>query len=234
MPKYGQYCPVAQALELIGDRWTLLIIRDMLTGTAHFNDMLRGLPGLSRALLSRRLQQLQDAGIIEKRETDKGRQSTEYVLTEAGFELQGVINALLVWGTKWSFADPRPEDLDPLLLMWWMRGRVNIDNLPEERITIQFDFYAPKCDSYWLVLSKQDVVICMTDPGFDINLVVCANLHTFFKIWLGQLDYNQAIQSHDVRVDGIPRFQRAFPDWFMWSAAASYVRQVRLSRSETV
>src|SRR5215203_3025233 len=117
MSKYGQYCPVAQSLELIGDRWTLLIIRDMLTGTTHFNDLERGLPGISRALLSKRLRQLELSGVIEKRLNSSGRERTEYHLTQAGNELQAVIGALLTWGATWAFGDPSPEQLNSVLLM---------------------------------------------------------------------------------------------------------------------
>lgn len=227
MSTYGQYCPIAQALDIIGDRWTLLIVRDMLTGTQHFNDMQRGLPGLSRALLSKRLQQLQDAGIIEKHLRDAGRRTTEYRLTDAGKELQDVINALLMWGAKWSFGDPNPEDLDPLLLMWWMRGRVDKAQIPDDRITIQFNFYAPKTDSYWLVISKDDVVICVTDPGFEINVMVKANLKSFFKVWLGRMSYQEALQAGDIVVDALPRLEQAFPDWFKWSPASSVVASIQ-------
>ena len=227
MSKYGQYCPVAQALEIIGDKWTLLIIRDMLTGTRHFNDMLRGLPRLSRSLLTKRLRQLQASGIIEKLESQSSGYSTEYVLTQSGIELQNVINSLLVWGTAWSFNEPRAEDLDPLLLMWWMRRRINIDKLPDARITIEFDFYDPKCDPYWLVLNQEDIAVCVTEPGFEICLIVRANLKSFFKVWLGVHSYKDAKQKNEIILQGLPRFQRAFPDWFAWSPAASYIHNHR-------
>ncbi|NDJ76474.1 MAG: helix-turn-helix transcriptional regulator, partial [Chloroflexi bacterium] len=140
MSTYGQYCPVAQALDVLGDRWTLLIIRDMMTGTRHFNDLKRGLPGISTGLLSKRLRQLQQAGIIEKRTTAAGRQTTAYHLTQAGHDLQPVIHALLVWGVDWAFGDPTLEQMDPLLLMWWMHDRVDHAHLPDHRVVIQFDF----------------------------------------------------------------------------------------------
>lgn len=128
MTKYGQYCPMAQALELIGDRWTLLVIRDLLTGTRHFNDLERGLPGISRALLARRLRQLQDARLVEKRLNNTGRRTTEYHLTQAGNELQEVVGALLTWGAVWAFGDPTYEQLDPVLLMWWMHNSLSRSN----------------------------------------------------------------------------------------------------------
>lgn len=226
MAKYGQYCPVAQALDILGDRWTLLIIRDMLTGTKYFNDLHRGLPGLSRALLSKRLQHLQKTGIIEKQiNEDTTQHTTEYNLTEAGIDLQAIINSLLVWGTKWSFDEPTQEQLDPLLLMWWMRGRVHQEALPDERITIQFNFYNPKSDTYWLVLSKEDTVICVTDPGFDIQVVVTANLKSFFKVWLGRCSYHRAIEAEEIIIDAVPSWQNAFPTWFAWSPVAEFISQ---------
>jgi DNA-binding HxlR family transcriptional regulator len=224
MTNYGQYCPVAQALEILGDRWTLLIIRDMLTGTTHFNDMRRGLPGISRALLTKRLQQLQDGGVIEKRIHESGRKTTEYRLTQAGMELENVIAALLTWGATWAFGDPRMDQLDPLLLMWWMHDRVHVDRLPEDRVVIQFNFHGAKTETYWLVLAKQDVTVCLTDPGYEINIFVAADLATYFKLWLGRLTYTEAVSDYDIRVEASPRLLRAFPDWFAWSVAAPVVR----------
>lgn len=230
MSKYGQYCPVAQALEILGERWTLLIIRDMLTGTRYFNDLERGLPGLSRALLAKRLRQLQQAGLVEKRFNDEGRNTTEYHLTQPGQELEAVIGALLVWGSAWAFGDPSEEQLDPLLLMWWLRNRVNVECLPEDRITVQFDFHGAKSETYWLVLARGDVNLCLTDPGYEINVLVTSDLAVFFKLWLGRIDYQEATRHHDVRVEGIPRLVRAFPDWFAWSPAAPSVRAARMAQ----
>lgn len=228
MYKYGQYCPVAQALELIGDRWTLLIIRDMLTGTTHFNDLIRGLPGISRALLAKRLKQLEDAGIVEKRVHDSGRQTTAYHLTQSGQALNGVITSLMLWGADWAFDEPSMEQLDPLLMLWWIHNRVRTENLPPERVTIQFDFYGAKTETYWLVLSTKDATICVTDPGYEINVLVTADLATFFKVWLGRIDYSEAVDNADVLVEGIPRLARSFPDWFAWSPASPAVRAARI------
>ncbi len=230
MTHYGQYCPVAQALEIVGDRWTLLIVRDLLTGTTHFNDLERGLPGISRALLARRLKLLQEAGIIEKRLNASGRQTTEYHLTQAGQDLYGVIDALLSWGAMWAFGDPLPEHLDPVLLMWWMRGRVNMDKLPPQRVVVQYNFQGAKYETFWLVLTQADVTLCLTDPGYEIDLWVTANLSVFFRLWLGRIEYGEALREYGVTVEGVPRLVRAFPDWFAWSAAADTVRATRARR----
>ena len=233
MTKYGQYCPIAQALELLGDRWTLLIIRDMLTGTRHFNDLERGLPGISRSLLATRLRQLQTAGVIEKQVNPTGRQTTEYHLTQAGREINGIINALLIWGVDWAFDDPSPEQLDPLLLLWWMHDRVAVDQLPPGRTVIQFDFHGAAKDTYWLLLSADDVTLCQTDPGYEVNVWVNADLAAFFKLWLGRIDYHEALNSDSIQIDGLPRLVRAFPTWFTWSLAAPAVRAARLKREES-
>ena len=218
MAKYGQFCPVARSLEILGDRWTLLIIRDMLIGVTHFNELERGLPGISRGLLARRLKQLQHAGVIEKRE-GSGRGSTEYHLTEAGRDLEGTIFSLMSWGEAWAFADPTPEELDPVLLMWWLRADVRRDQLPLSRIVVEYDFRVKGKGSFWLVLTSSDVTLCLTDPGFGVDVLVTASLTAFYKLWWGRISYDQAIHDYGVMVEGTPNLVRAFPDWFAWSAA---------------
>ncbi|MEO8395719.1 MAG: helix-turn-helix domain-containing protein, partial [Chloroflexota bacterium] len=214
MSKYGQFCPVAKALEILGDRWTLLIVRDFLTGTSHFNDLERGLPGISRALLSSRLQLLQQAGIIEKRLNVSGRKTTEYLLTQAGQELMNVIGSLMVWGETWAFGEPTPEELDPILLMWRLRKQVNVAQLPEYRVVVQFDFHGAETVSFWLILTTGDVTLCLTDPGYEINVLVTADLAAFFKLHAGRISYQEALNDYDINVEAIPGLMRAFPGWF--------------------
>jgi DNA-binding HxlR family transcriptional regulator len=229
MNKYGQYCPIAMATEILGDRWTLLIVRDLLTGVSHFNDLERGLPGISRGLLSNRLRRLQNAGVLEKHSHGKGRK-TEYTLTPAGRELQSVVNALLVWGARWAFDEPTDEQLDPILLMWWMRNRVNRDQLNADRVVVQFDFLHQKRETYWLILTPRDVSVCLTYPGYETDVLVTAELAVFFQVWMGRISYRQALKMDAVRVDAIPALARAFPTWFAWSLAAPAVRAAAADR----
>lgn len=224
MHKYGQYCPVARAVEILGDRWTLLIVRDLLTGTRHFNNLWRGLPGISKALLADRLRRLQDEGVIEKRQLSNGRQTTEYRLTPAGEELQAVMYALLTWGARWSFGEPDPEELDPILLLWWIRDRVHTDHLPTERVVVEFDFRGADEGYYWLVLTENDVSVCLQHPGYEVDVVVHADLAAFFQVWLGRLSYADALRTRQVNIDALPALARDFPNWFAWSAAAATVR----------
>ena len=223
MYKYGQYCPIAQAIEIVGDRWTLLIIRDLLTGTCHFNDLERGLPGISRGLLAERLRRLQMMGVVEK--MVYGRQRTRYQLTEAGKALQSVIEALLVWGARWAFREPAVDELDPILLLWWMKDRVRVANLPDQRTVIQFDFTGAVVETYWLMLTQKDVSVCLTHPGFDVNVLVTADIATLYQAWMGRLDWDTAVHQGQIEIDAIPSLARTFPDWFAYSLAAPAVRQ---------
>lgn len=216
---YGQYCPLAHALEVLGDRWTLLIIRDLMKGIRHFNDLERGLPGISRGLLAKRLKHLEKAGILEKRLTS-GRRSTEYHLTEAGQALEGVVHAIWQWGREWVFGDPSLEELSSPLMMWRLHKEVDTGALPEERVVVQFSFYGAERSSYWLVLNPDDVTLCLTDPGFEINVMVTADLAAFFKVWAEHISYQEVLESDQVRVEGPPHLLRAFPRWFPWGRAS--------------
>ncbi|WP_420645113.1 winged helix-turn-helix transcriptional regulator [Candidatus Leptofilum sp.] len=232
MYKYGQYCPIAKAVEILGDRWTLLIVRDLLTGTRHFNNLERGLPGISRGLLAERLRRLQRMGLVEKVAVANGRQRTAYYLTEAGQELHTVIDSLLVWGARWAFEEPEENELDPVLLMWWMRGRVRRETLPAGQTVVRFDFEGAKYETFWLLLKREDVSICLTDPGFDLDVLVTADLSAFFQIWLGRLTFAEAQRAKLVQVDGIPTLVEALPTWFSYSLASPAVRAAQKSQND--
>ncbi len=226
MYKYGQYCPIAKAVEILGDRWTLLIVRDLLIGTCHFNDLERGLPGISRGLLAERLRRLQRMGVVEKVDLGNNRQRTAYYLTESGRELQTVINSLLNWGARWAFNEPEANELDPVLLVWWMRGRIRTDNLPQDRVVVQLDFKGAADERFWLVLTKDDVSICLTDPGFELDILVTSDLSTFYQIWLGRISYFEAQKDGLVKIDATPALADALPTWFLYSHTAATVQAV--------
>lgn len=223
MQGYGQYCPVAKATELLADRWTPLIIRDLLYGGCHFNELERGLPGISRSLLVQRLRRLERSGVVERRAALRGR-AIEYRLTPAGQELRRFIDALGDWGARWAFGEPREDDLDPALLLWWMRRRLHRDRLPPQRVVIQFDFYGARQGSYWLVIEPRDVSICLQHPGFEIDLLVTADILTFYRVWFGWLALEAALASGRVRIEGLPALARAFPTWLAWSPYGETVR----------
>jgi DNA-binding HxlR family transcriptional regulator len=225
MHSYGQYCPVSKAAEVLGDRWTLLIVRDLICLQArHFNDLVRGLPGISRSLLSQRLRQLERMGIIERHAGGKGR-ATEYYLTQAGQELEQVIDALLEWGAQWAFGEPDQAEMDPVLLLWWMRQGTQLDRLPSQRVVLQFDFHGERSGNYWLLLEQSDVSVCLQHPGFDIDLLVTADIAAFYQVWLGRISFAESLGHGWVQLDGVPALVRAFPTWFALSPAAEAVRR---------
>jgi DNA-binding HxlR family transcriptional regulator len=218
MRTYAQYCPVVRAVEVLGDRWTLLIVRDMLIGATRFNEMSRGLPGLSRALLSRRLRQLVNAGLV--RRTDDG-----YALTPAGEDLRPLVFGLADWGARHAFGDPRPEELDPELLMWWMHGRIDTSALTH-RAVVQVDI-ADRRRQYWLVLEPGDASVCYTDPGFEIDAVLAADLATLYRMWEGEIEFRQALRTGEIDLTGARWIVRGFPDGLQLSEVAPIVRAAR-------
>jgi DNA-binding HxlR family transcriptional regulator len=223
MYHYGQYCPVARASEILADRWTPLIVRELLAGVHRFNELDRGLPGISRALLVERLRRLERMGVVTRHAASDGRAS-EYRLTRAGQQLQRVIDVLGGWGARWAFGDPRPSELDPIVLLWWMRRRVRRRELPARRVVIELDFSGARSGRYWLVLERTDVSVCLQHPKFEIDLRLVADLETFYRVWLGRLPLAEALRKRLVRLEGLPAVARSFPRWFAWSPMARVVR----------
>ena len=228
MPEYHQYCPVARASEVFADRWTPLIVREMILGSRHFNEIRRGLPGISRSLLVSRLRNLEDAGVVERRA--QGRPNlTEYLLTEAGLHLKDVVEHLGAWGAKWAFGEPRADELDPALLLWKIHQRIDRTQLPRGRTVVQFDLAGRKGRRLWLILEPREVSVCLKPPGFDPDLILRADLSLLYQVWLGRLDYDLAVRRGGIVVEGPRELSRALPRWFMWSPMARFVRADRES-----
>ena len=223
MDSYGQYCPIAKAAEIFADRWTPLIVREMLYGVCRFNELERGLPGIPRSLLAQRLRRLEQARVIERSAAPNGR-ATEYHLTQAGQQLEAVVDVLGTWGAQWAFGEPEPDELDPLLLLWFMRRRVNFHLLPPRRIVVQFDFRGERTGSFWLVMEPTDVSLCLQHPGFEIDLLVTADIAALYRVWFGRLTFAEAQRDGLIELDGTTPLVRAFPGWFTLSPFASAVR----------
>jgi len=224
MQKYNQYCPVSRASEILGDRWTLMIVREMILGSHRFNEIERGLPGISRSLLVSRLRYLEDASVVERLPRGDSKLA-EYHLTQAGRDLKPVIEALGAWGVQCAFGEPTVEELDPALLVWKIHQRINRELLPERRTVVEFDFTGPRPHRAWLVMQRSEVSVCVTPPGFDSDLVVRADLAFFYRLWLGYVEYDAAIRAGSVVVDGAPAIARDFPRWLMWSPMSRFVRE---------
>src|SRR5256885_14217956 len=171
MADYGQFCPVALGAEIFAERWTPLILRELLMGGRRFSDIQRGVPRMSRNLLTQRLHSLRSSGIIEQLPADGGH-GFEYRLTTAGRELSTVIDALGTWGYRWASKDLTAKDLDPDFLMWSLRRLVRVDALPEERVVLLFRFRGYDDRMFWLVLQRPEVDLCLFDPGYEVNLEI--------------------------------------------------------------
>ena len=217
MRGYGQFCPVAQAAEVITERWTPLVIRELLAGSRRFNDIQRGVPLMSSALLSKRLKVLELCGVIERRSVAGG--GHEYRLTQAGEELRPWVELMGVWGQRWVRRPVTPEEADPALLMWDMRRSINVERLPDERVVVRFDLRgAPKGKrSWWLVLDRPEPDLCLSDPGFGVDLTVKTDAVTMASVWVGDLDLAGAIRSRLIVLKGPSHLRRAFPSWLSLS-----------------
>jgi DNA-binding HxlR family transcriptional regulator len=218
MSTYGQFCPVAKAMEVLDERWTLLVVRELLYGSTHFNELRRGVPKMSPALLSKRLRSLERAGVIERRE-DGGR--TSYHLTPSGKELSGIVTALGEWGVRW-IGQLGEQDLDPHLLMWDMRRKVPVDAWPRQRTVLAFRFadVEPKVARWWLVVHGGEVDVCDYDPGFEATATVQTDLSSLVAVWRGDRSWEQLLQSGGVDVDGPTAVRRSLPAWLGQSESA--------------
>jgi DNA-binding HxlR family transcriptional regulator len=218
---YGQFCPVAVASEIFAERWTPVILRELVLGSRRFNDIQRGVPRISRALLVKRLRELAAHGVIVSA-------AGEYRLTEAGQELGEVVVHLGTWGARWT-VPVRRDRLDAKLLMWDMRRRIALERLPEKRVVVRFDFRgvpaghkAPK--TYWLVLERREVDLCILEPGFEVHVYVDADLAALSRVWLGEIPIRQAMREGGVNLHGERQAVRDFPSWLLLSTLAAVPR----------
>src|SRR5262245_9476025 len=229
MWKYGQYCPIARATEILADRWTLLIVRELLDGVHHFNELDRSLPGVSRALLVERLRRLEQTGIVARR-THPTRH-VEYHLTRAGRDLQRIIDVLGGWGARWAFGGPHPRERDPVLLLWWRRRHVHRERRPDQRVVVEFEFRGGRSGTYWLIFSPGDVSLCLQHPRFDIDVRVRADIAALYRVWLGRDGFAEAVARGQIRLVGAPGLVRGFARWFAWSPMLKTVRSAGTQRA---
>lgn len=213
---YGQYCPITRALDLLGERWTLLVVRDLLVGTTRFNELARGLPGLSRSLLSLRLRQLERAGVVE-------RVDGEYFLTAAGRELEPIVFGLGRWGARWTFGAPRPEELDAALLVWWMHTRLDTSGLPGKRQVFHVRFSDDE-RRFWIVVEPSGPSVCHVDPGFETDVTIVSDVASLYQVWLGRLPLGEAVRSGRLSFEGPSALTRRMPSVLRLSPMAEAVR----------
>ncbi len=217
MKTFGQFCPLAQAAQLLCERWTLLVVRELVAGSTRFSDLQRGVPLMSPTLLSARLKQLTAAGVVA-RTGNKGKYS--YELTEAGRELTPVVQMLGAWGHRWVQTSLVVEDLDASLLMWDMRRSVNPDAFPEHRVVVQFEYADASrgAEDWWLVSDKGEIELCLNEPGGDVDIVIKSPLATMTAVWTCQMNFADAVKKGEIEVFGDNKLVAKLPDWLQASA----------------
>lgn len=211
MPIKDEYCPVAKSVEILGDRWCLLLIREMLRGVRRFNEMERAVPGISRSVLAQRLRHLERTGIVERRADGR---STEYVLTDKGVQLVPVVASLNQWGVQWVVPEARATPMDADGLMAWIGRHVMLDELPERRVVIRFDLRGAPRRHYWVVVQRGESSVCPEHPGFTEDIIVASDAPTLYRVFLGETSFATARARDSMRVDGLPALVRQMPRWF--------------------
>jgi DNA-binding HxlR family transcriptional regulator len=209
---YGQFCPIAKATEILGERWSLLVIRELLIGSTRFNDIARGLPAMSRTMLSTRLKQLERVGLVE-------RLDAEYHLTPAGQALRPIVFALGEWCVDWLLEEPATDELDPDVVMWWGHGRLDTSVLPDRRVVLQFDL-TDHPNRYWIVVEDVGSSVCFTDPGYEVDAVVTTDVTTLHRMWQYKESVTDACRDGRVSFAGPPAITRRLPTVLTLSPAA--------------
>lgn len=216
MKSYGEYCPIAMGAEVLGDRWTPLVLRELICGSERFSDISRGIPRMSRTLLAQRLKQMERVGIVER------RPGPTYHLTASGRDLEAVVFGLGDWAMQWLFGDPAKEHFDGAHLLWRVRQRIVTEELPPRRVVLRFDFPgAHRGRTIWLLLDPTGSSVCERDEGFDVDLHVTADIEEFMRIWAGRSTWAAATAAGKLRLEGRRDLVRAFPRWFALSPFAT-------------
>lgn len=213
---YRQFCPVAMAAEILCTRWTVVLLREFIAGSTRFNELRRGVPRMSPALLSQRLKELEVAGIIARVSSDSDRGVFEYRLTAAGRELGPIVEAFGIWGQRRIEADLSLQYLDVQLLMWDMRRNLNTTPMPAHRSVVQFAY--PELSAaqrlWWLIVDPlEGVDLCSIDPGFDVDLYVSVDLRTMTAIWMGLDTVRSAVASQRMMLTGNRKLAAAMQGW---------------------
>lgn len=211
--KYGQFCPIAKALEILGERWTLLIVRELLMGATRFNELQRGLNLISPTILTKRLNELGDAGVIIRKKIP-GQKGYEYFLTEMGQELIPVVKTIGEWGMRWARGKMDDSELDLELLMLYLQRSVLPDKLPGNETVIRFKFTdIDKFNDWWLVVTDNNVDVCVRDPGKDVDVYFTTDLRTMIELWMGDIPYKSTINAGRLKLVGPSVLTRDVRSW---------------------
>jgi DNA-binding HxlR family transcriptional regulator len=245
MSGYNQFCPVARACEVLTDRWTPLVLRELLLGSHHFNELRKGVPLMSRSLLATRLRQLEDAGVVQSEPKANGR-GRAYYLTPAGEQARAIIDQLAVWGDQWLKSPLQPSDMDVNLLMWDVHRCLEVQDLGRRQVVVKFIFRnLPRAQrqmaTWWLIVTRDQVDLCITNPGHDVAVTLRADLPTFMQFWVGRAAWNESLKRGLFEVEGSRDDASAFAEWlgarpplgfrFPWYKSRSLLRAAEQSQS---
>lgn len=229
MKGYGDFCPVSTAAALVAERWTLLVVRELLMGSRHFNQLRRGLPRMSPTLLSRRLTFLQEQGVVVREEGEDGS-GWVYGLTEAGRELFPLVEAMGHWGKRWVATSLKRIDIDVRLMMWSMHREFNLAGLPAPRVVLKIDLVdgGRGNSHFWLILERNGGLpeLCVQDPGHELDAILTIDVVTLAKVYSGDIAFEQARIGGRLRVQGPAALTRSMPNWFARSLFAGTARNV--------
>lgn len=226
---YNQFCPVAMAAEILGSRWTLVLLRELVVGSTRFNELRRGVPRMSPALLSKRLKDLETAGIVTRSQVTGEPDLFEYRLTDAGRDLKPVIEAVGTWGQRWIETEASLENLDPNLLMWDMRRNIDPSPMPARRNVIQviFSGLQEAERNWWLIVQPgQEVDLCSVDPGFDVDLYLSTDVRTMTEIWMGYTAIARAKEQGRLIITGDRQLEAEVGSWLRLSPFAKVEKLV--------
>ena len=230
MTKYGQFCPIAKSSEILGDTWSILIVRELLLGSTRFSQLQKGLPKISPTILTKRLKELEASGVVIKRK-QTAQKGHEYRLTPSGRELSTVVEALAVWGMRWARDEMEPDDLDATFLMFDIERNLVTNELPDGENVICFQFPdLTDFSAWWVVCEGANTDLCYQDPGKDVSAYVTANSVDMIKVWMGDLPLSQALREDRVTLLGEPLICDRFRKWFPLSSAAAVPRPTQTER----
>ena len=213
MTSYGQFCPVAKASELLAERWTLLILRELLLGSHRFGEFQRALSRISPSLLTKRLKQLESAGIVI-RKAQAGRKGLDYFLTPAGKELAPIVEHLAIWGMRWARGQLSDDELDVEFLMWDIQRRLDKNMLPDGETVLCFIFNdLVSFKNWWLIVTNSEVDVCTENPGKDVDLYINTTLRNLVEIWEGDIEIKAAQKQKLIKTQGNKRLANTMSDW---------------------
>lgn len=219
MKAYGQFCPLAQAAQLLCERWTLLVVRELIAGSTRFSELQKGVPLMSPTLLSARLKQLSEAGVIERR----GKVgSYQYELTRAGHELRPIVEMVGAWGHRWARSNLSRGDLDASLLMWDIRRTIDAAAFPRHRVVLQFEFpdAGRGAGDWWLVSEGGEIDLCLADPGHEVDVLVRTPLKALTEVWICERSFSDAVRSGDIKALGDAKLIGNLEAWLCGSPLA--------------